>query len=387
MIRSLRGVFPVLVFCMTLWGCGTANVQHRMSRDVVPPGQVVPQETPPEREEPREAPVDRELEEEEEPDLAGVPGRVSPEHARAERGIAEESGDLDWKDFEMASMAQEETPQEAPGYVEGQARELPHQEEGRDGRQPRTPERRTARAPDFGWTERVVTDDELERLALKDPELTVVASWNILARLNTIAHYYIPDAIRHKIPLKVPNDFSAYKNWSPLPDYIHDLAEMEKFIIIVKDHPFLGWYEKGRRMGDTQICVGKKFDWTRAGVYSVKEKDAKHVSRSYPNYWGQPSPMPWALRIYETVWIHAGDVTEGYCSHGCINLPIKTAEWLFNWAEQGTTVLVVNSVDDLESVLARNRANCLLFADACPWKKHPADEKNVKGFSGTVRFL
>jgi len=36
-------------------------------------------------------------------------------------------------------------------------------------------------------------------------------------------------------------------------------------ILIVKDIPFLGWYEQGRLVGDTHICIGKKSNWTRAG--------------------------------------------------------------------------------------------------------------------------
>ena len=226
-------------------------------------------------------------------------------------------------------------------------------------------EHRPHAAPDMSWRERIVTDDELEKLSQKENGVPVLAAWDILARLNTVARYYIPEAIRHGEPMKVPNDFTAYREWTPLPRDLPQIAETEKFILIVKDHPFLGWYENGRLQEDTQICVGKKFDWTRPGLYTVKDKDPTHVSRSYPNAFGQPAPMPWALRIYETTWIHAGDITEGFCSHGCINLPMKTAKKLFEWADQGTAVLVVNSVDDLDTVLAKHRANCVLYASAC----------------------
>jgi lipoprotein-anchoring transpeptidase ErfK/SrfK len=61
--------------------------------------------------------------------------------------------------------------------------------------------------------------------------------------------------------------------------------------------------------------------------------------------------MPWALRIYGTVWIHAGDVTRGYCSPGCIVLPLETAEQLFDWADMGTAVLIVESLATLNSSL------------------------------------
>lgn len=217
----------------------------------------------------------------------------------------------------------------------------------------------------MSWTYRPITLDETYELNRKDPDVTPSDAWEILARLNVRARYYVIDDIKAGHPLKVPKDFSAYKDWTPLPKRIPELAGLSKFILIVKDVPFLGWYQNGKLLGDTFICIGRNQGWTRAGLYRVENKDADHISRSYPNAFGQPAPMPWALRIYETVWIHAGDITEGYCSHGCINLPLKTAQWLFNWADAGTAVMVLNSMDDLEPTLAKNHGSCTLYAQNC----------------------
>ena len=141
----------------------------------------------------------------------------------------------------------------------------------------------------------------------------------------------------------------------------------------MKDEYFLGWYEEGRLVGDSHVCIGKKDGWTRPGVYTVKEKDADHISRSYTNAYGEPAPMPWALRIYEHVWIHAGDITQGNCSRGCINLPVFVAPKLFAWADKGTAVMIVDSLDDVEPELARNRSNCQLFARSCRTKQAMLD--------------
>jgi hypothetical protein len=188
---------------------------------------------------------------------------------------------------------------------------------------------------------------------------------HILSRINAKAAYYIEEDIRDGSPLIVPNDLRAYKKWSPLDHYIPEVAEVSKFILIVKDEYFLGWYEDGRLVGDSHVCIGKEDGWTRAGIYTVREKDADHISRSYTNAYGEPAQMPWALRIYEHVWIHAGDITQGDCSHGCINLPVFVAPKLFGWADRGTVVMIVESLDDVETVLAKNRSNCLLFAKSC----------------------
>jgi hypothetical protein len=68
---------------------------------------------------------------------------------------------------------------------------------------------------------------------------------------------------------------------------------------------------------------------------------------TYPNAFGDPSFMPWALHVYDRVWIHAGDVIGPNCSHGCINVPIGHADKLFDWADVGTAVVITQSLRDL----------------------------------------
>lgn len=210
---------------------------------------------------------------------------------------------------------------------------------------------KVGRATDRSCTERVVTDEELWRISEKDPDLSPVICRQILGRINIKAHYYISDDIERKRRLKVPSDFSAYKDWTPLPRFIAGLGKVPKLILVAKDIFFLGWYEKGRLMGDTQICLGVSGQPTIAGIYRVAEKDPDHTSRSYTNSFGRPAWMPWAMRIYEQVWIHAGDLTGAYCSHGCVTLPLKTAEEVFRWAEPATPVVIVESLADLEKTL------------------------------------
>ncbi len=205
--------------------------------------------------------------------------------------------------------------------------------------------------PVASLTTRVVDKNELKQWSRKDPDLTVHACMDILARLNGKALHYIEEDIKNKKKLEVPDDFTAYKDWTPLPVHIAAAGKMARFILIVKDIPFLGWYENGRMLNDSLICIGKKSDWTKAGLYTVKDRDENHFSQSYQDADGNPAPMPWALRIYEHVWIHAGDIPNKNCSHGCINVPVLAAMDLFRWAKTGTVVLIVDSLDDVEKAL------------------------------------
>jgi hypothetical protein len=206
--------------------------------------------------------------------------------------------------------------------------------------------------PSLTIKQRVITEDEIDRLTEKDPKLTLYVCQDILARLNKKDRLYISEDIKQKRPLKVPVDFAAYLNWSPLPKSLPGGGDIPKLILVAKDIPFTGWYENGRMKGDSLTCVGKQWGWTESGVYKVLDKAADKYSNLYNNAYGEPAWMPYALRIYGAVWIHAGDVVGPYCSHGCINLSPQQAEKLYNWADVNNTVVVVDALGDLNRILS-----------------------------------
>ncbi|MCE5335938.1 MAG: L,D-transpeptidase [Desulfobacteraceae bacterium] len=206
------------------------------------------------------------------------------------------------------------------------------------------------------WTERAVSENELLELENSNPDLDINTCREILSRLNIKEAFYIREDIRNGKKLKVPNDFRAYKEWTPLPVQLPASLNAPKFILIVKDIPFIGWYESGVLLKDSQACIGHAGQDTRAGFYRVELKDAEHVSRSYPNEYGKPAWMPFSLHIYEAVYIHAGNVFGARCSHGCIILPVDNAEKLFGWADVGTRVLVVESLGDFEREVRKGAA-------------------------------
>lgn len=229
---------------------------------------------------------------------------------------------------------------------------------------------------DSGYSLRKITQKEITHLVEKDPELDQRSSLEILARLNVRDRDYIEQDIKKGKPLKVPNDFRYYKTWSPLPRRIPEVEHLPKFVLVVKSLPFAAWYEKGNMMQDSYICIGKKGEWTKAGLYKILKKDENHVSASYRNAYGQPALMPWALRIYGHVWIHAGDIEGPNCSHGCINLPISPARNLFSWAGPGTTVLVIESMKDLQARLPRRPVKAV--ATKTPPKPAPTTSKPTR---------
>jgi len=194
---------------------------------------------------------------------------------------------------------------------------------------------------DLSWTERVISEQELLDLERSDPSLDLNTCREILARLNAKESFYIRQDIRQGAKLKVPRDFNAYMDWTPLPARLSGELNVPKMILVLKDSAFIGWYEAGVLIGDSQACTGGSGQDTKAGLYRVEEKDSEHTSSSYQNDYGTRAWMPFSLRIYEAVWIHAGNVFGPRCSHGCVILPIEKAEALFKWAEPGTPVFIM----------------------------------------------
>ncbi len=199
---------------------------------------------------------------------------------------------------------------------------------------------------DLSTLRRAITDKEVRKLQQKDPDLEFYRCIEILCRLNNKDKEYIREDMKRKRRLTVPKNFSSYKDWSPLPGNIAGAGKLPKLILLVKNIHFLGWYQNGRLVDDTYVCIGKMNTWTKKGLYMVKAKDPNHMS-TYPNAYGYPAFMPNALHVYDRVWIHTGDVIGPNCSHGCINVPIFPSEKLYNWTDVGTVVLITESLKDL----------------------------------------
>src|SRR5208337_5665157 len=126
---------------------------------------------------------------------------------------------------------------------------------------------------DLSTVRRAITEKEVRKLQAKDPDLEFYRCIEILCRINKKDKEYIRADMKRKRPLRVPKNFSSYKDWSPLPEKIAGAGKFPKFILVVKDIPFLGWYQNGNLVGDTYIGIGKMNAWTKKGLYKVKEKD------------------------------------------------------------------------------------------------------------------
>jgi hypothetical protein len=105
----------------------------------------------------------------------------------------------------------------------------------------------------------------------------------------------------------------------------------------------LSAYEGDRMVFATLASTGVNKFWTRPGLFQIKKKwDMQSMSGSNPNYYfvqDVPFVMYFssARAIHGSYWHNAFGYPR---SHGCVNLPVVDAHWMYTFASEGTWVYV-----------------------------------------------
>lgn len=98
-------------------------------------------------------------------------------------------------------------------------------------------------------------------------------------------------------------------------------------------------YRNGIRIGVSTCSTGAPGHETPTGVFTILEKDKNHHSSTYNN-----APMPNMNRLtWSGIALHAGNLPGYPASHGCIRLPAKFSEKLFEITHIGTAVILAGS--------------------------------------------
>jgi len=126
------------------------------------------------------------------------------------------------------------------------------------------------------------------------------------------------------------------------------IAEKKKFVLVDLRAMTLTLYgENGTSTEFKVLTKGRDGSWweTPSGNYSVVTKETNHFS-SVGKVW-----QPWSIQFYGNFFIHGwpyypggSPVPQGY-SGGCIRLGTDDAKKVFDFAERGTPVLVLDDKD------------------------------------------
>ena len=128
---------------------------------------------------------------------------------------------------------------------------------------------------------------------------------------------------------------------------VHTAAEdvftqYEKVIWINQPRQVGVAYEQGKKLFEFPVMTGDDEETTDPGIYVVRAKDDNYYSRKYD------TPMPYSIffDIKRKKAIHEGEVPppaekREFATHGCIHVEPPYIEWLYDWTEEGKTVVII----------------------------------------------
>lgn len=106
----------------------------------------------------------------------------------------------------------------------------------------------------------------------------------------------------------------------------------------------LAVYDNNQLVFATMIASGLDPFWTRPGLFQIQEKKPAETMRNNdPSDFYYLEDVPWTMYFDGPRALHGAywRTRFGYPqSHGCVNLSVGDAHWLFNWAHVGDWVYV-----------------------------------------------
>jgi hypothetical protein len=147
-----------------------------------------------------------------------------------------------------------------------------------------------------------------------------------------VANRFVPD-----LKLK-PGEFQ----WQP------DRSTAGPVVIIVSlPEQLVHVYRDGVEIGVSTCSTGRPGHVTPTGVFTILEKERKHVSSIY-----RGAQMPNMERLtWGGIALHAGNLPGYPASHGCVRLPLAFSANLFEVTHLGTVVIIADERTQPASVV------------------------------------
>lgn len=124
----------------------------------------------------------------------------------------------------------------------------------------------------------------------------------------------------------------------------------KKLITVDLGKQMLYAWEGGQIKHQTPVSTGMRLTPTVRGSFKIRTKVPMQDMRGpspykqyYPTGKYHIKNVPHVMYFYQAYAIHGAYWHNNFgrvASHGCVNVPLASAEWLFNWADTGTQVEV-----------------------------------------------
>lgn len=144
--------------------------------------------------------------------------------------------------------------------------------------------------------------------------------------------------------------FTLFFFFAPTAVKAADIFTGEKLIAVDTGSQKLTAWENGKIVHETKVSTGMKLTPTVKGSFKIYYKTPLHDMRGpspykniYPNGKYHIKNVPHSMYFYQGYAIHGAYWHNNFgrvASHGCVNVPLASAQWLFDWANVGTRVEV-----------------------------------------------
>jgi lipoprotein-anchoring transpeptidase ErfK/SrfK len=132
-------------------------------------------------------------------------------------------------------------------------------------------------------------------------------------------------------------------------------------------------YRGGTLIGASSVSTGAPGHETPVGRFNILQKRKVHHSNLYDN-----APMPYMQRLtWSGVALHAGHIPGYPASHGCVRLPKRFAEKLFQVTDLGALVMIVDDAASPEAAYAMLSGQQFQSAMGGPEEPVPEEEQEV----------
>lgn len=129
-----------------------------------------------------------------------------------------------------------------------------------------------------------------------------------------------------------------------------EIYTTEKLIVVdLATQTLLAW-EGGEVKHRTKVSTGMNLTPTVKGSFKIRSKVPMQDMRGpspykhyYPSGRYLVKNVPHVMYFYQGYAIHGAYWHNNFgrrASHGCVNVPLASAEWLYNWVDTGTRVQV-----------------------------------------------
>ena len=127
--------------------------------------------------------------------------------------------------------------------------------------------------------------------------------------------------------------------------YSADIITADKLITVDVGRQELTAWEGGKIVHQTKVSTGLAKTPTVKGSFRVRWKRPSQTMRGESKWYGryEYKNVPHVMYFYQDYAIHGAYWHNRFgrvASHGCVNTPLASAEWLYNWAPPGTRVEV-----------------------------------------------